>query len=144
MVLFTAFTIHTAARVAASRHQDEVNAMEVMREYREWNAYDGTTVNYSDILTMIFRQNGTHLVVRLENQGGALQAEWRPEHWRPFRPDGTVNPLRDNNRYTLAFLEARINNPAVFPRGFTTRFNSTIQRDESGTVIGVTFRDRGP
>jgi hypothetical protein len=120
LVLTVAVLLSSFAGEMGRVQQREVDAIEITREYRKYNRYDGTKVHPQDIISAVLETRGT------------------PEIWVDDE-DGIVGNFEDRwtkstsqDEWTLTKVTAKL--------ATTGDYQASIHRNDNGEVFKIEFR----
>lgn len=105
----------------ARYQQSEIDAIEQVKEYREWNSYDNTQVYPQDIATLILKKKGS-IAVWVDTDVNPAAETWG-EIW----DETTVS-----TEFTAINISGRL--------PVTGIYTSTLIRDLNGSIVRVEFR----
>lgn len=122
LVLMVAVVLSSFAGEMGRVQQREIDAIEVTREYRQYNRYDGTQVYPQDIISAIFETRGA------------------PEVWVDTAAGTAVNfSLKWTRSIPVGDAMWNLSNVSVLlPE--TGTYQSSIHRNENGEIDRLEFR----
>ena len=101
--------------------QSEIDAIEQVREYREWNTYDNTQVYAQDVASIVLKTRGSIQI-------------WVDTDINPATE--TWGIVWDNTTLATEFTAAKIS--ALLP--VNGMYNSSIIKDVNGSISRLEFR----
>jgi hypothetical protein len=122
LVLTVAVLLSSFAGEMGRVQQREVDAIEITREYRKYNRYDGTQVYPQDIISAIFETRGAPEVWVDITEGSAVNFSYK---WTRSIPPG-------NNMWNLT------NVSTLLPT--TGTYQASIHRNDNGEIFKIEFR----
>lgn len=122
LVLTVAVILSSFATEMGRVQQLEVDAIEVTKEYRKYNRYDGTQVYPQDIISVIFETRGTPevWVDTLAGAGENFSLKWTK----------AISP--ESSMWDLSYVST------LLPT--TGTYQSSIYRNSNGEICTIKFR----
>ena len=123
LVLSFIVVLGSLARQSASIQQEDDNAVAILKEYRQFNQFDGTTNLYpQDVISAISETRGMPEIWVDTTAGSGVNFNWK---WTP-----TTLP----EQFTTTYLT----DPTLF--NVAARYNSTLIKDLNGAITRIEFR----
>ncbi|MDX8360766.1 hypothetical protein [Cytobacillus sp. IB215316] len=116
----------TFGREYAAVQQEEQNSIAIMKEYRKYNQYDGTTVYSQDVVTLIAESRGIP-IIELFKKGRPLGRDINGKYIPDFLWDSSSSKESFSPTYLSTLLASEF--------GESGTFTSKIIKGKNGEIL---------